>query len=243
MFALFYIAVVIAQDCQHHSQQGESRVIYERFFKEPTPLRNGFFLEIGGLDGIKFSNTLFFERCLGWTGVLVEANPANFNKLRHNRKTTHNLHMAACQYEKMISFTVNGGAVAGSLEHMPDSFRKHWHGTVQPRTVPVYCGNLGHQLCILGVTKIDFMSIDVEGAELEVVRSLNFTTVDVSVVIIEADSHNVEKNDAVRRLMIGAGFEFIPGVIRGSDLFVNDRHVSNGQRVALPCSMSVGGAQ
>jgi len=65
----------------------------------------------------------------------------------------------------------------------------------------------------------------------------------VSVVIIEADSHNVEKNDAVRRLMIGAGFEFIPGVIRGSDLFVNDRHVSNGQRVALPCSMSVGGAQ
>ena len=78
MFGLVVVWVFVAftQDCQHHSQQGESRVIYERFFKEPTPMRNGFFLEIGGLDGIKFSNTLFFERCLGWTGVLVEANPA-----------------------------------------------------------------------------------------------------------------------------------------------------------------------
>ncbi|ODM88635.1 hypothetical protein Ocin01_18047 [Orchesella cincta] len=43
--------------------------------------RNGFFVECGALDGETRSNTLFMERNLGWTGLLVEADPANFKQL------------------------------------------------------------------------------------------------------------------------------------------------------------------
>lgn len=99
VYLLACISIFACQNCQHYSQDGESEYVYETFFQRPEPKRNGVFLEIGGLDGVMFSNTLFFENCLGWSGVLIEANPANFNKLRHNRKSTHNLHMAACEYE------------------------------------------------------------------------------------------------------------------------------------------------
>lgn len=46
------------------------------------------FLEIGALDGERFSNTLFFEKSLGWTGILIESNGNNFAGLiQKNRKS------------------------------------------------------------------------------------------------------------------------------------------------------------
>lgn len=47
----------------------------------------GFFIECGALDGEIRSNTLFMEQNLGWEGVLIEADPENFEKVKHkNRK-------------------------------------------------------------------------------------------------------------------------------------------------------------
>lgn len=49
--------------------------------------RNGFFVECGALDGELGSTSLFFERMRNWTGLLVEADPENYRKLKHkNRK-------------------------------------------------------------------------------------------------------------------------------------------------------------
>ena len=44
--------------------------------------KGGFFIESGALNGEKLSNTLLFELELGWTGLLVEANPEAFAALR-----------------------------------------------------------------------------------------------------------------------------------------------------------------
>ena len=41
-------------------------------------LRNGFFIEAGAHDGVDISNTLYLEKQLGWTGILVEPNPDTF---------------------------------------------------------------------------------------------------------------------------------------------------------------------
>jgi len=48
--------------------------------------RNGFFIEAGASDGISFSNTLYFEAKLGWTGLLVEPNPDDFSKLKQLKR-------------------------------------------------------------------------------------------------------------------------------------------------------------
>jgi hypothetical protein len=56
------------------SQTSEDRAIYNRYFCNQ---RDGRCVELGGLNGITYSNPLFFERSMGWTGTLIEAQPDN----------------------------------------------------------------------------------------------------------------------------------------------------------------------
>ena len=53
------------------TDEAEDEFVFARLFSSPL-LRNGNFIEIGAHDGIIFSNTLFFERNLSWSGLLVE---------------------------------------------------------------------------------------------------------------------------------------------------------------------------
>jgi len=50
------------------------------------PQRNGFFIECGALDGEIRSNTLYFERYLGWTGLLIEGDPSNYAAMVHKHR-------------------------------------------------------------------------------------------------------------------------------------------------------------
>ena len=51
--------------------------------------RNGFFIEAGAFDGEHLSNTLYFEKKLGWTGLLVEPNPDAFEKMSVKKRRSH----------------------------------------------------------------------------------------------------------------------------------------------------------
>ena len=66
--------------------------------------KGGFFIECGGYDGETFSNTLYMERSLNWTGLLVEASPKNFNKLlEKNRKSwISNTCLSVTPYPEMV---------------------------------------------------------------------------------------------------------------------------------------------
>jgi hypothetical protein len=66
-----------------HSQVGQDRFLLENFFRGK---RQGVFVDIGAYDGETFSNSLFFERSMGWTGLCVEPLPSAFAKLRAIRK-------------------------------------------------------------------------------------------------------------------------------------------------------------
>ena len=53
-----------------YSQQGEDLLIYRNFINLPT--KDGIFLELGACDGLLYSNTMFFEKYLGFSGILIE---------------------------------------------------------------------------------------------------------------------------------------------------------------------------
>jgi hypothetical protein len=65
------------------SQMEEEALAYWYFFYRRG---GGLFLEMGGLDGTLYSNTLFFEKMLGWKGVLIEAKTDFYRRLRVSRK-------------------------------------------------------------------------------------------------------------------------------------------------------------
>ena len=58
-----------------NSQFGEDEWLYKHLFHGKS---NGFYLEMGAMNGIDLSNTLFFERAAGWRGLLIEADPSEF---------------------------------------------------------------------------------------------------------------------------------------------------------------------
>jgi len=163
-----------------NGQNCEDKVIYKRFFHNTSKERNGIFLEAGGLNGVTFSNTLLFEQCFDWEGMLIEGSSDNFRQLVKNRPCTKNVHSAICDAEKSeIPFSKAEGvsqdlsAVNGNLSQ------------VDHEMVP--CRRLKAILQDNEISHIDFLSLDVEGAEEIVLKTVDFKKVSISVLMLERD--------------------------------------------------------
>jgi len=158
-------------------------------FSEPQ--QRPVFLEVGGYDGIHESNTLFLQRCLGWSGLMIEASPQKFDELVANRPGVAALHSALserCEPNSSIRF----GGTGTSSAILSD--RRSRSG------IEVPCAPLRHLLDALNVPHISFMSVDVEGAEAEVVRSIDWSRQSVAVMVVEENT----KSHAAKNAQVAA---------------------------------------
>jgi len=199
--------------CQpSQSQWGEEKWLLEHFFAEK---RNGVYVELGAVDGVRFSNTLALHTCRDWTGVLVEANRANYHLLRVNAPKYRGAgakyhHGAVCAPpQQNVSFTTQGGPASADLSQMSTVFKQQWHrgSTVSTEDV-VPCRPMSHY--VRELTHIDLFSLDVEGAELEALLTLDLTRVQVDVFLIELTSNDVEssrKSYEIVQLMQNLGYK------------------------------------
>mmetsp|Transcript_33749 Transcript_33749/g.52544 ORF Transcript_33749/g.52544 Transcript_33749/m.52544 type:complete len:182 (-) Transcript_33749:305-850(-) len=98
------------------SQNGQDQWIYENILKRSTNGR-GVFLEAGAVDGVTNSNTLFFERSLGWNGVCIEPSPESFKELQVLRPgcDTKNLAIGGLTKSGTASFVVGNFFAPGSV--------------------------------------------------------------------------------------------------------------------------------
>ena len=98
------------------SQSGEDLLLYQALFKDDT--RPGTFLEIGALDGNRYSNTYFYEHALGWRG----AHPENAAKLmKADRPRTARFSVAICKIPSdrepgQLEFSAKGSPVSTALD-------------------------------------------------------------------------------------------------------------------------------
>jgi len=192
-----------------HSQADEDMDLYNAFFCNKT---NGQFVEMGALDGVHFSNTKFFEDELGWSGALIEASPTSAEKLAVNRKNPKNSIFAegVCpEGQHRMDFLVDGNpAIHGNPATMGKHYMAHYHnGSTTKISVPcrTLSQMLGAYMRRTKATHIDFFSLDVEGGELAVLQTFKFD-VKVNVWLIEMDSHNLTKNEEVRKLLRKHGY-------------------------------------
>ena len=106
------------------SQDGEDRYLVDTYFKG---LCGGTYLELGALDGVRFSNSHLFEFGSGWSGVLIEPNPKSFKALQTNRPKNRLHNVAVCDVSREVHFMRGDeGAVMGIFEFMAPSFRAEW---------------------------------------------------------------------------------------------------------------------
>nr|CAD7428527.1 unnamed protein product [Timema monikensis] len=150
----------------------------EKVMKLLNYKKNGFFIECGALDGETRSNTLVFERELGWNGLLIEADPFNFaSMVTKNRKAYLSPSCLSIKsYPDIVSFHQlhNMGKISNSPV-----------GQNKPGYVDVQCFPFYTYLLALNRTLIDYFSLDVEGHELDVLETIPFDKVDIQTLSVE----------------------------------------------------------
>jgi hypothetical protein len=157
------------------------------------------------------------NKAFGWKGVLIELRSADYEKLVINRPNElATIHAGVCN-SKQVLHEVNptyNGAVGGVWEFAAPSFREQWWKGLDlssPNVKEVQCNSLDALLLANApnVTMFEFMSLDVEGAEMSVLQSINFNRVAFGIMLIEADEHNPLKNLAMTEFLHSKGYSFM----------------------------------
>lgn len=144
--------------------------------------RNGFFIDCGAADGIHLSNTLFLEIERNWTGLLVEANPTYFKKLLSLNRNAYSsnvcLNTRNISEIQMFEHPSNDDSLGGILKDLD------YVNTTGVRN-PTQCFPLDVLLNALGVSHVDYFSLDVEGAEIGILNTIPFDTLTIDVIGLE----------------------------------------------------------
>lgn len=193
------------------AQDKEDVWAYENWF---YGMENGTVLESGGLDGLEFSNSYFFENFAQWRAIHIEAHKVSFGKLRKNRPRAVNINCALCSTSKVVHYVHSKHATVGGIfEFMSPGFIQQWHPEVHAGNLtvkdftPIQCLRIESILRILSVNIIDIWSLDVEGAELSVLQGMDFSKVTINGIIMECDGHNQDQDKAKRQLLEENGFQ------------------------------------
>jgi len=150
--------------------------------------RGGFFLEAGANDGISQSNTLYFERYFGWTGILVEPAPALAALCRKYRPKciVEEVALASRINSGPVELTIAGlmTTTAGAFADMEGySADKHLeraktfslNNTEEFEKLYANTNTISQILENHGSPEIDLLSLDVEGYEEEALMGLDLS--------------------------------------------------------------------
>jgi FkbM family methyltransferase len=168
---------------QTYSQWGEDVAVWD-FFHRAT---RGFFVEVGANEPSNLSQTLLLEQ-KGWTGILVEPQPACCERLRRLRPHSRVV-QAACgspaQRGKAL-FRVASQSDRSSLAALEPEDDVEFTSTISVDMV-----TLDEVLERAGNPQIDFLSIDVEGGELEVLSGFDLAKHAPALMLLEDHVENL----------------------------------------------------
>lgn len=184
-----------------YSQQIEDLYVYNNFINKPN--NTGIFVELGGLDGVTYSNTKFFEDCLNFRGTLIE--PTNKFEIMKLNRPNNNCHNVGVYYSESEIEFLGDDAMAGIIETMNENHKSKMVSNNSSRKIK--CVPFRDILQKDNIKYIDLLSIDVEGAEHAVLDSMDWN-IPVYVIVIELDGSNPEKDEKCREIMRKNGYEF-----------------------------------
>ena len=158
-----------------------------------------FFVDVGAHDGISINNTLYFEKNNNWTGINIEPLKNVFDKLVINRPNNINLNCAICNFNGTTNFLCNTGytEMLSGIQSAFDNrhlkrilYENNMYGS-STKIIHVNTKKLETIFDDYNVKHINYLSIDVEGAEFEVIKSINFNNVFIDVIEFENNYDNV----------------------------------------------------
>ena len=183
IFGPSLIPMNLSTEEKHYSQYGQSLFVDNLLHQR----KGGFFVECGAATGVNLSNSLFFERSRNWTGILIEANPVLFDiLLKYNRRCYQmNACLSPIKEPRQIQFSP-AGYMGGLEDYIGDLHRKNVETQMKNVSeISVQCFSLYHIMQALGRDHIDYLSLDVEGAELDILMTIPWEKLHIDVITAE----------------------------------------------------------
>lgn len=172
------------------SQFGQSKYI-DTLLKHK---RNGFFIEAGGHDGESLSNSLFFELERGWSGLLIEPIPYLYKKLASKNRKVFSINACIADKKPFVAKFRAVDFTSGRENEMNKVFLERVNEQTNNKANYIYipCFSLYTILKAINVLDVDYFSLDVEGGEWSVIKSINFNKIKIKSFTIEyaGGSHN-----------------------------------------------------
>ena len=156
---------------------------------------HGFFIEAGANNGIKQSNTLYFEKYRQWRGLLIEPVPELATQCKKNRPRCiiENAALVPCGFsEKKIEMRYCDlmSQVKGAMKSTADEIEHINRGckvqNIETRSVFAPARTLGAIIEEHNISHIDLLSLDVEGYELQALQGLDLTRHKPEFILVEA---------------------------------------------------------
>lgn len=201
------------------------------------PDRPGYFVEAGAFDGFIASNTYYLERCRGWTGVLVEPIPVLYRQCvrQRPRSKTFNCALVGRDFPDDELTMLYGGCtsvVKDAWEYVladgeAQQSQREWSARgcryegEEAYEVTVPARTLTSVLDEARAPQVDFLSLDVEGHEAQVLAGLDFERYAPSFILLEA----FESFGATRREIESAlppGYHAVERLTGADVLFARD---------------------
>jgi len=177
--------------------------------------RNGFFIESGAYDGEEHSNSLYFEIKRNFSGLLVEPNFFNYQKLlgKNRRATSINACYAITPLPTMVDF-VNAKAVSGIQDIKVGSWMRNERVNVGQSQSKALCLPFYSILLAMGNPTVDYFSLDVEGAELPILKTIPWDKVNIKILSIEVNHSDGKKIDT---FMKSKGYKLVQQIPSSSE--------------------------
>jgi hypothetical protein len=153
--------------------QQDMFVFYNVFKYWPMEGKTGFYVDSGTNDPIEGSNSLFYDKCLGWDGICVEPQEIWHESIAATR---------SCYLFKGCLASHSTSAIMQGQGQMAQAV---YTNDTAAAEASVQCAPLKDILASQGQSSIDFWSLDVEGAEIDVLSSFDFDDIPVQSILIE----------------------------------------------------------
>jgi FkbM family methyltransferase len=164
-----------------YSQEGEDMIL-RRILGDK---KNGFYIDVGAHHPKRFSNTyLFYKK--GWSGINIDAAPGSMAPFKKARTRDINLELAIAKDRRELTFYIFNEPALNSFDEklsysrINDKFHIIEQRTILTQTLEeILRENISHN------QKIDFLSTDVEGLDLEVLQSNNWNMFRPEYILVE----------------------------------------------------------
>jgi FkbM family methyltransferase len=205
-----------------YSQDNQDYIVNKYFFRGK---KDGFYCDVGGNHPLYINNTRFFEEN-GWKGIVFEPLPYMQEIWKKYRAAKFFPYGASNEdAEATLTVVKNTTGWEDMLSFVADT-RSSDYG-YETENISIQLRQLKNIFLEEHIEKIDYMSIDVEGHEFNVIKGIDFSSVIIDVLTIENNSNSFYGDDSIRLYLLEEGYVFWGRIEGLDDIFVRQEFLKS----------------